>query len=362
MTSLLLLASALVAAPAPLPEFLPPPEGIGPEILPLSGRAFGMGGACVGLADTAALCAGNPAASAWTEKTGIYFGGTFSSSDDPAWNGRSSFPFVSAMLPIPGRIVLSGYLAGRSQVESSGSMLLDGYRGTYEWSGGLGEAYAGFSVRAADWLAFSLGARCTYGKVVSDAVLTGDLSGPQAPLRWTYRDDANFHPSWGVMLGAFLNTEAVDLGFSVTTDRTGTLEIARDFLTAATDTTLASYTIPGELSIGVSVRPVRRVVVAGDLFVRKRLTLLDSSVDDGTTLSAGTEVDLGSGFSARGGVAFTDGLWRDGSTRYTAGGSYSFGDGRARIDAGLGYELWDEDRSETSLFVCLWAAERWLGR
>ena len=79
-------------------------------------------------------------------------------------------------------------------------------------------------------------------------------------------------------------------------------------------------------------------------------------------ISTGAEVDVGSGVSARAGVSFSEGLWRDGSVRYTAGGSYGFGGGRARIDLGVGHEVWDSERSETTLFVCLWASERWLGK
>jgi hypothetical protein len=328
----------------------------------MSGRSFGMGGVCVGLADSASLSAGNPAASAWTGKTGIYFGGAFTRSDDPAWQGTASFPYVSILMPMPGRVVLSGYLAGRSQVSSADTLYLDGFKGVYEWRGGLGEAYAGASVRASEWLAFSLGGRCTFGKVVSDAVLTRELTGPYVPTDWTYRDDARFLPAWGVMVGAFLNTPRFDLGFSVTTDRTGDLELTRDFLSASSDSTEESYTIPGEVSLGVSFRPVDRVVVAGDLFLRKRLSLLGASVDNGSVISTGAEVDVGRGFSARAGLSLGEGLWRDGSLRYTAGGSYSFGDGRARIDLGIGHEVWEDDRTETTLFVCLWAAERWLGR
>jgi len=359
MTAMLLMAALAVPS---LPNFIPPPEGIGPEMLPVSGRAFGMGGTCVGLADSAALSAGNPAASAWADRTGVYFGGFFTRSDDPAWHGKSAFPYVSLLFPLPGRIVLSGYLAGRSQVSSSDTLYIDEFTGKYKWTGGLGEAYTGLSVRASDWLAFSLGGRCTFGKVVSDVVLTREMPGPFLPLNYTYRDDARFLPAWGIMLGMFLNSDLFDFGFSVTTDRTGELELTRDFMATGSDSTVESYTIPGELSLGVSIRPVSRIVLAGDIFIRKRLTLLDASVDDGTTLSVGAEADLGRGVAARGGLSFTSGLWRDGSVRYSAGGSYSFGDGRARVDIGVGHEVWDDDRSETSLFVCLWAAERWLGR
>ncbi len=357
----ILLLTAVVSAVS-FPAFVPPPEGIGSETFSVSGRAFGMGGVNAGLTDSTSLSSANPAASAWADRTGVYFGGVFRRGDDPAWDGRPAFPYLSILFPLPGRVVLSGYFAGKSQVSSRDTLSVDEFIGKYHWTGGLGEAYTGVSVLASEWLAFSLGGRCTFGNVTSDVQLSKELPGPLEPLNYTYRDDARFLPSWGAMLGMFINTPSLDLGFAITTDRSGDLEIARDYLATGSDSTSEGYTIPGELSVGLSVRPLSRLTLAADLFVRKRLTILEASVDNGTVISTGAEVNLGNGFAARGGYSVMNGLWRDGSVRYTVGGSYSFGGGRARVDIGIGHEIWDDDLGETSLYVCLWASERWLGR
>ena len=60
-----------------------------------------------------------------------------------------------------------------------------------------------------------------------------------------------------------------------------------------------------------------------------------------------------------------DGLWRDGASTFTAGGGYSFSEGRAGIDIAAGYPYWrdvqDIFREETVLSISLWATEKWLG-
>lgn len=57
-----------------------------------------------------------------------------------------------------------------------------------------------------------------------------------------------------------------------------------------------------------------------------------------------------------------NGLWRDGANRYSAGLGYHISGGNASLDAGVSWESWNEDQSETVYFMGIRASENWLGR
>ncbi len=347
------------------PGFIPPPQGMGDEILPLSARTFGMGGVSVGIENNSMFSLLNPAASAWTMSSGICFGGRYSEGDIDAWSNRLGFPDVSALVPIPLGIVLVGSIEGRSRLSEEGDRSFTEYTGHYDWSGGLTESYAGISVRTADWLGVSLGGRCTFGNIVADVILNPIDPDPPVPVNTVYRDDASLRQAWGGVFGIMVNTDSFGLGLSVATDREGDLEVFRDYSGHGEDSISQKYSVPGELSAGISFRPIPSLLIGADLYSRKALNILDSHTDEGTVISAGAEYSIGGGLAARAGYSHMSGLWRDGATSIRAGAGFTLGEGMAGIDLAAGYQYWRDQQDirldETVLMVSLWATERWLG-
>ncbi len=357
----ILLASSLILAAGFDPPFLPPDGGIGVETRSAGARAFAMGGAAAGVADSNTVSVYNPAASAWAEATGLAWGLAGVSGDDDNWTGKLGFPHVSVVFPIPWGVSLSGCLSSKSRLSATGSFTFDGGSGTAAWSGGLTEGWFGVTARAGRNLAFSLGSRSTFGTVLGEFITTPDsLSGPFIPLSSQYRDDAVFSPASGLLFGAFWNAGIVDLGMSITTDRRGTLGIERDGMGNLSADTSLQYTVPGDFTGGISVRPHRRLLFAADYYSRKRLSLLQTSVEPGNIISGGVEYTAPGNLRLRAGISRTDGLWRDGATRYTTGFGFAFGSGRASLDVSAGYETWGDGLSETTVYATLWASEHWL--
>jgi hypothetical protein len=349
-------------------DYQHPPDGAGSEILPLNTRSFGMGGVCAGVPDSTGFSMLNPAASAWTCDGGVYFGGRYSEGDVKAWDNQLGFPTISAFVPLPGGIVISGAINSRSRLNSElQKAVSDDYRGEFTWSGGFVESYTGISVRTNDWLAFAFGGRCSFGNILSDITLISTDSVSPTPINSVYRDDARFRIGWGGVFGILVNTDRFGLGFSISTDRKGTLEVNRNFLLSGSpDSSSCIYSLPGEITAGISFRPVERLLVGVDIYSRKVLNILGSRTDDGSVYSVGAELNVGNGFLARCGFNHMDGLWRDGADTFTAGAGYSFNEGKAGIDIATGYQYWrdvqDSFRKETELCVSLWATEKWLGR
>ncbi|MFO8183463.1 MAG: hypothetical protein R6U39_04755 [Candidatus Aegiribacteria sp.] len=350
-------------------DYLPPPDGIGSEILAINTRSLGMGGVCVGIPNSSDFTMLNPAASAWTLEGGVAFTGRYSESDDAAWDNRLGFPMVAALIPLPGRVVITGAIEGRSRIDTGLEGIDAGgdHTGNFTWSGGLAEAYAGASVRASDWLGLSLGGRSTFGNIRSDVELISRDSVPPIPINSIYRDDARFRMAWGAVAGLLINTDRFGLGLSISTDRKGTLRVERAFsLTEVADSTSSFYTIPGEVSAGLSFRPVGELLVGMDIFGRKAMNVMGSRTEGGTIYSVGAELDAGGGIQPRCGYSYMDGLWRDGAQTLSAGAGYSFNRGTAGLDLAVGYSYWrdfqDSFREETVLSVSLWASEKWLGR
>jgi hypothetical protein len=219
------------------------------------------------------------------------------SGDDRNWTGKLGFPHVSLIFPIPWGITLSGSVSSRSRLSADTAFTFEGGQGTGHWSGGLTESWAGVTLRTGNSLAFSLGSRSTFGNILGEFVTNPDsLPGPEVPLSTNYRDDVVFTPSAGMLFGAFLNTGPFNAGVSITTDRRGDLEIHRDCVgTVSADTTMR-YTIPGDLTAGVSLRPVERLLLAADLYQRKRLSLLDAEVQAGSIFSGGVEYSAARAF------------------------------------------------------------------
>lgn len=357
----IILATALILAAGFDPPYLPPVGGVGVEARTLGARAFAMGGATAGVPDSNTVSVYNPAASGWASATGLTWGLSGVSGDDANWTGKLGFPHVSLVFPIPWGITLSGCLSSRSRLSSGGDFTYDGGTGTASWEGGLTEGWFGLSARAGSTLSFALGSRSTFGRVSGEFVLFPDsLGGPFIPLSSVYRDDAVFKPSSGLLFGAFWKAGAFNVGMSITTDRNASLDIQRDGIGNLSEDTTLQYTIPGDFTAGVSIRPHRRLLVAADFYSRKRLNLLEASVEPGSIYSGGIEYSASGNIRLRGGVSLTDGLWRDGATRYTTGFGYSFGSGSASVDVGAAYETWGDGLAETTVYATLWASENWL--
>jgi hypothetical protein len=265
---------------------------------------------------------------------------------------------VSALFPLPFGTVISAGIAERSNLTASEETAIDGYRGAFEWSGGLSDAWAGMSARASSWLSFAAGARGTFGNMRSEVILQPPSSGPEIPVNTIYIDEALFRPCWGFSFSTFVRTGVVDIGAGIVTDRTGSLDVERDFAGSGSSTEDGLYTIPGELNVGVSARPASWLLLAADLHRRKTLNVLGSSVDEGGIASFGAEVSLGSHFAVRSGYSSMDGLWRPGSGRMSIGGGYRFSGSRAGVDLAVTRETWS-DSSETGVFASLWASEIW---
>jgi hypothetical protein len=357
-----ILVFSLVAVSGFNPPFFPPGAGIGSETAGGGVRAFSMGGASAGVPDSGMVSILNPAASAWAENTGLSWGTKVRNTPDQAWSGASAFPEVSVMMPLPLGVQLSAILSGRSRLNSSDDISFGNVTGSIDWTGSTGESYIGATVSASRTLAFSLGGRCFFGSAMGEAVTSVTLPGPYSPITTEYRDDLAFDPSWGLNFGAFYNSGIVAAGFSITTDRSGSLSIERDYMgNESADTTLG-YSVPGELTCGVSARIHPRLLVAVDYFARKKLTLLEGSTPEGSFIAGGLEFHPGLGFSLRGGYRSMEGLWRDGASMYTGGVGYDISGGKASIDVGAGWETWGDDLSETVVYMGIRASENWLGR
>lgn len=344
------------------PQFVPPGSGIGTETAGGGVRAFSMGGVSAGVPDSGMVSIVNPSASAWSVKTGVSWGTKVRDTADGAWSGASSFPDVSVLMSLPLRMQLSAVISGRSRLNTTDQIDEGNITGSINWTGSTAESYLGATLRASSSLAFSLGGRCFFGSARGDAITTTITPGPFQPVSGIYRDGLSFDPAWGLNFGAFFKSGIISAGFSLTTDRSGTLSLQRDFLRTQGADTAFRYSVPGELSMGVSARVHPRVLVAVDYFARKKLTLLDRSTGEGSYTAAGFEVNPGIGLRIRGGYRTIDGLWRDGASRYTGGLGYDIAGGNASIDVGAGWETWSNDRSETVLFIGIRASENWLGQ
>ncbi|MBD3276977.1 MAG: hypothetical protein GF388_01645 [Candidatus Aegiribacteria sp.] len=366
MNAIILMMLAAVSSPFTT-DYMSSPDGIGLEIRPLGTRALGMGGVTAGIADDAHLSILNPAASAWSLRGCISFSSRYTNGDGGAWDGKLDFPSASALIPLPGGLVLSGAIDGRSRIDEAAQIAVgDSYLGDFTWSGGLAEGYTGISLAVADWLAVSAGGRCTFGNIYSDVKLTSTDTLPPIPVNTQYRDDARFRTAWGGVFGLMFRSDRFDAGFSISTDRKGTLEIDRDFSgSSETDSSTAFYTVPGELAAGAAFRPLERLTLGCDIYSRKTLNIMGSRTGSGSIYSAGAEYELWENLLVRTGYGYMEGLWRDGAQTVTGGLGYSFGGGRAGLDFSAGYTFWrdaqDIDREESVFSLSLWASEKWLG-
>lgn len=339
-----------------------PSDGIGSETIGGSVRAFSMGGVSAGIPDSGMVSIANPSASAWSGTTGFSFGARVRDTEDPSWSEASDFPDVSVMMSLPLGVQLSGVLSGRSRLNSTDSFFFDNGSGTIQWSGSTAESYLGATLKASDNLAFSLGGRCFFGSALGDAVTNREFPGPYAPVTLQYRDDIAFSSSWGLNFGAFFRTGTISAGFSITTDRSGDLAVQRDYVGPLSASTQMRYSVPGELSLGMSARVHPRVLIGVDYFGRKALTLLGSTTEEGSFTAVGFEVIPGGGFRLRGGYRTMSGLWRDGAELYSAGFGYDVSGGNASLNAGASWESWGADQSETIYSFGIRASENWLGR
>jgi hypothetical protein len=356
-----ILMFSLISAIGFYPPFLAPPGGIGSQTPSGGVRAFSMGGVSAGVPDSGMVSILNPSASAWASNTGFSFGTKVRDTSDPVWSNASSFPDVSLIMPLPLGVQLSALLSGRSRLNCQDTFDYDNGTGTIEWSGATAESYLGVTVKASNNLAFSMGGRCFFGSASGYAATFPESSGPYVPVSSEYKDDISFNSAWGMNMGAFLNSGPFAAGFSITTDRTGEASIARDYVGDQSADTTMRYSVPGELTCGVSARIHPRILIGVDYYARKALTILENTTDRGSIISTGFEIRPGLGFRVRGGYSTMDGLWRDGSNRYSGGLGYDISDGKASIDVGAGWETWGSDQTETVVFLGIRASENWLG-
>ncbi len=159
-----------------------------------------------------------------------------------------------------------------------------------------------------------------------------------------------------------MNTRHFSAGFSIVTDRSGDLEVQRSYMGDSSADTTFNYSVPGELSAGISAHVHPRVLAGVDFFARKNLNLLGHVTEEGSYIASGLEFMPGLGFRIRGGFRAMDGLWRDGASRYSGGIGYLVSGGKASLDIGVSYETWGADESETVVFASIRASENWLGR
>ncbi len=362
MIILNVLLASVISVTGFTPGFQPPSCGIGAETAGGGVRAFSMGGVSAGVPDSAMISGANPAASAWAVNTGLSWGTKVRETDDTAWSGASAFPDISVIMPLPLRLQFSAFLSNRSRINAEDSIVFDGGSGTVNWTGGSGESYLGLTTRASDHLSFSVGGKCFFGSAMGDASTSPDDPGTVMPVASDYRDDLSFSPSWGMFIGTFMNTEFLSAGVSIVTDRSGNMEIQRDYMgNSSADSTL-KYSIPGELYAGVSARIHPRFIVGVDYYARKALHLLGSTTEEGSYIASGLEYSAGLGFHLRGGYRTIDGLWRDGGSRFSGGIGYDIAGGKASFDIGASYETWGSDLSETVVFASIRTSENWLGR
>ena len=344
------------------PSFLPPAGGTGSEIPGESVRAFSMGGASAGVPDSGMVVFSNPAASAWARRTGLSWGTRFMETGDENWSGAASFPDVSVIMPLPLGVQLSAALSGRSRLSSTDTINEGNVSGLIDWRGATAESYTGLTLRASRHLAFSAGGRCFFGYAMGDAVTTRGGGGSSVPIETEFRDDVTFGPAWGMTVAAFLDNGPFAAGFAITTDRSGTVSVNRDYMGNASADTSLGYTVPGDIALGLSARVHRRVRIACDYHARKAQSVLGSRTENGSIMAAGVEYDPGGAFLLRGGYRHLDGLWRDGASRFSGGFGYSIAGGMASIDIGAGWETWGNDQSETVFSLSIRASENWLGQ
>jgi len=356
------LLASLISVSGFVPEFQPPSCGIGSETFSGGVRAFSMGGISAGVPDSNMVSGANPAASAWAVNTCFSWGTKVRDTEDAAWSGAAAFPEVSMTIPIPLGLQFSALLGNRSRINQTDTILTSGRSGTIRWSGGSGESYIGITSRVSDHLAFSLGGKCFFGSAMGDAVTAVDSVGTVVPISTMYRDDISFSPSWGPTFGAFLNTEYLSAGFSIVTDRSGELEVHRDYMGNSTADATSHYSVPGELAAGVSTHIYPGLTIGFDYFARKEMNLLSSTTDEGSYMASGLEFTTDPGFCLRAGYRAMEGLWRDGASRYSGGLGYVISGGKASFDIGASYETWGSDESETVVYASIRASENWLGR
>ncbi|RKZ03998.1 hypothetical protein DRQ21_04165 [Candidatus Fermentibacteria bacterium] len=362
MIILSLLFASVVSVSGFSPGFQPPSCGIGAETAGGGVRAFSMGGVSAGMPDSAMVSGANPSVSAWAVSTAFSWGTKVRDTRDISWSGASAFPDISMIVPMPYNLQFSALLSNRSRINREDSLVFENGSGTIKWTGGSAESYMGLTARVSEHLAFSLGGKCFFGSALGDAVTTPDNPGHQVPVATVYRDDLAFSPAWGAVFGAFMNTDYLAAGLSVVTDRSGSLNIQRDYAGTSSADTTSNYSVPGELYAGLSVRIIPRLAIGLDFYSRKALHLLGKTTEAGSTAASGFEVDAGSGFCIRGGFRAMNGLWRDGAMMYTGGAGYTVSGGKASFDIGASYETWGADQSETVVFASVMASENWLGR
>jgi len=359
MTIFAMLLSAALASGG-LPDFVPPPGGIGCEYPLVTVRGAGMGGVEGCAPAEASLPFLNPSASAWVRSTGLAAAIGYSESDLPGRDGKSRFPYISFVFPLPGGVSLAGGLASRSSFSCTDTLAVDGFTGDYFWEGGTGDGYFGAAIRANPHLAFSVGGRFLFGNLQSEVSLNRDSVGQEIPLSWKYREDLYLRSAWGVQLGSTFSQGPVSFGVSITTDRSGDLEMSRDYLTSGdSDSTRTEiYDIPGEGFAGFTLRPLDGISLGMSWFRRKSLSLLGSRTDAGDILAFGAEADLSRSFAIRSGYSRMSGLWRDGARAYSGGLSYNLPGDRAVLDLSVTHEVWD-DSGETTVRLGFWGSERW---
>ena len=356
------LLASLISVTGFSPGFQPPSCGIGAETAGGGVRAFSMGGVSAGLADSNMVSGSNPAASAWAVSTGLAWGTKVRDTNDLTWSGASSFPEVSMVFPLPLDLQLSAFMSSRSRINIEDTITYIGGSGTEKWTGSSGESYLGFTSRVSEHLAFSLGGKCFFGSAMGDANTSPDIPSQELLLSSSFRDDLSFSPSWGPVFGAFMNTRYFSAGMSIVTDRSGNLDIHRDYMGNSSADTTFRYSVPGEFTAGVSSQIHPRIILGLDYFARKSFTILEQTTDEGSYLASGIEINPGYGFRLRGGFRTMDGLWRDGASRYAGGIGYLISGGKASFDIGASYETWGVDESETVVFASIRTSENWLGR
>ncbi len=354
-----LLLSAITMFTGFYPDFQTPLRGIGTETAGGGVRAFSMGGVSAGIPDSNMVSLANPAASAFAMNTGFAWGSKFRDTPDPDWNDASVFPEVSVIVPLPLGLQFSALLSHRSRLTAEDKIQFENGSGEINWIGSTADSYIGLTVKASDALAFSAGGRCFFGSAHGDAVVLINTPGPYFPIHSQYLDDISFSPSWGITAGAFFTEGIISGGAALTTDRSGSMGLHRDYMGSQEADTSYSYSVPGEFIAGISARIHPQVLIGVDYFARKRLTLMGSSTEEGSWTAAGAEYLPGSGFRIRGGVRKMNRLWRDGAVRYSGGIGYDISGGAASVDAGISREFWSE-KSETVFFIGLRASENWL--
>jgi hypothetical protein len=357
-----LLFASVVSVSGFFPGFQPPSCGIGAETAGGGVRAFSMGGVSAGMPDSTMVSSANPSTSAWAVNTALSWGTKVRDTRDLSWSGASAFPDISMIVPLPYHIQFSALLSNRSRINRKDTIVFETGSGTVDWSGGSAESYMGLTTRVSEHLAFSLGGKCFFGSALGDAVTKLNNPGQQAALSSSYRDDLAFSPAWGAVFGAFMNTDYLSAGVSIVTDRSGDLNVQRDYAGNSSADTTSNYSVPGELYAGLSMRIIPRLAIGLDFYSRKALNLLGKTTEAGSFAASGFEVDAGSGFCVRGGFRAMSGLWRDGATMYTGGFGYTVSGGKASFDIGASYETWGTDQSETVVFASVMASENWLGR